>query len=99
MLRLSEMHYIRAEYYASIKDFSNAIKEMDIVRDGRNCTKGRLEIDNETSFRKELIKEAQREFIGEGQVFFYFKKFNQRIYSSMKESDFTLPLPDSETIL
>ena len=101
MVRLSEMYYIRAEYYASINDFSNAIKEMDIVRDGRECTKGRLDdiIKDEKSFRKELIKEAQREFIGEGQVFFYFKKFNQPIYSSMKESDFTLPLPDSETIL
>ena len=101
MVRLSEMYYIRAEYYASINDFSNAIKEMDIVRDGRECTNGRLDdiIKDEKSFRKELIKEAQREFIGEGQVFFYFKKFNQPIYSSMKESDFTLPLPDSETIL
>lgn len=90
MVRLSEMYYIRAEYYASINDFSNAIKEMDIVRDGRECTKGRLDdiIKDEKSFRKELIKEAQREFIGEGQVFFYFKKFNQPIYSSMKESEF-----------
>ena len=98
VIRCSEMYYILAEYYASKKNWQEAINQLDIVRDGRNCTKGRLHISDEVSFKNELLKEVRREYITEGQIFYYYKKLNTLCSSSMKVSDFTLPLPDSENI-
>ena len=70
---------------------------MDVLRAGHSCTKGRLSGD----FNQALVNEARREFIGEGQLFFYFKKFN--IYPNSKymtsELQFVLPRPDNENLL
>lgn len=96
MIRLGEMYYIRAEYYNNKGQTKAAFEEMDILRAGHNCTKGRLSGD----FNQALINDARREFIGEGQLFFYFKKFN--IYPNSKymtsDSQFVLPRPDNENL-
>lgn len=98
MIRLSEMYYIRAEYYAHSNLYKEATDELDIVRNGRNCTIGRLDITSEAEFNTELINEAKREFIGEGQLWFYYKKFNTKPKKAMPDGAFVLPLPESETI-
>ena len=98
MFRLSEMYYIRAEYYAHSNMFKEATNELDIVRRGRNCTVGRLDITSMTEFNSELINEAKREFVGEGQLWFYYKKLNIKPKRSMPDEAFILPLPESETI-
>ena len=96
MIRLGEMYYIRAEYYNSKGQTDVAFEEMDVLRAGHSCTKGRLSGD----FNQALVNEARREFIGEGQLFFYFKKFN--IYPNSKymtsELQFVLPRPDNENL-
>ena len=47
-------------------------------------------------FYEELLNEYQREFIGEGQIFFYHKrKGTSVIYNATAE--YIFPLPDSET--
>ena len=98
IIRLSELYYILAEYYMSKENWTEATKQLDIVRGGRNCTKGRLEIGDRASFKTELLKEVQREFASEGQKFFYYKKFNEKCVASMTQGDFVLPLPESENI-
>ena len=96
MIRLGEMYYIRAEYDNSKGQTDVAFEEMDVLRAGHSCTKGRLSGD----FNQALVNEARREFIGEGQLFFYFKKFN--IYPNSKymtsELQFVLPRPDNENL-
>lgn len=100
MIRLSEMYYILAEAQAANNNFSEAMVILDEVRGGRNCTKGRLSISDYDSFKLELLKEVKREFIGEGQMFFYFKKFDHEFFTSRTTPDwaFTLPLPNNQTI-
>ncbi|WP_018338747.1 RagB/SusD family nutrient uptake outer membrane protein [Butyricimonas synergistica] len=98
IIRLSELYYILAEYYMSKADWQEATNQLDIVRAGRNCTKGRLSITDEETFKAELLKEVRREFASEGQKFFYYKKFNEKFLSKMTQSDFILPLPESESI-
>lgn len=100
MLRLSEMYYIRAEYYNSIGDAQQAAIELDKVREGRNCSIGKyppiIESNPEEWFKEELINEAHREFIGEGQLFFYYKRLGVNpdyVYNA----NFVFPLPDSES--
>lgn len=98
IIRLSELHYIAAEYYASKGDFENAKNSLDNVRAGRGCKKGILNITDITSFNNELIKEARREFSCEGQVFHYYKKLNILPKPTLSESAFVLPRPENETI-
>jgi len=98
MIRLSEMYYIIAEYYANNGNFTKATEYLDDVREGRNCTKGALNITDMDSFKMELLKEVRREFLGEGQVFFYYKKFNEKLSRKMKDEAFVFPLPKSEKI-
>ena len=100
MIRLSELYYIQAEYYASISDWNKAASAIEEVRKGRDCTGNVLTsriIDYET-FKVELLKEVKREFITEGQVFFYYKKFDEKFTALMSRQDFVLPLPEAESI-
>lgn len=98
ILRLSEMYYIVAEYYASKGDFSNATEALDAVRIGRGCNKGGLIVNDITTFHAELSREVFKEFFGEGQRFFYFKKLGLEIQPGMDHKLFIVPIPDSQDI-
>ena len=102
VLRLSEMYYIRAEYYYTIGDNVKAADEIDVVREGRNCSKGKysqvIASDPEGWFGPEIVKEANREFVGEGQLFYYYKRLGidpDYVYAA----NFVFPLPDSESAI
>lgn len=102
VLRLSEMYYIRAEYYYTIGDNVKAADEIDVVREGRNCSKGKysqvIASDPEGWFGPEIVKEANREFVGEGQLFYYYKRLGidpDYVY----DANFVFPLPDSESAI
>lgn len=99
MMRLSEMHFILAEYYASIKNFEQAAYYLKQVREGRNC-KGdvSLGIVDMATFKARLLGEVRREFFQEGQTFFYYKKYGESLRSGMKPESFVFPKPDSENI-
>lgn len=99
MIRLSEMHLIQAEYYASIGDFGNAAEMITKVRVGRNC-KGDVDLgihDMET-FKSRLFGEVRREFFQEGQTFFFYKKYGESLVKNMTPDMFVVPKPDSENI-
>lgn len=99
MIRLSEMHLIQAEYYASIGDFTNAAKMITEVRVGRNC-KGDVDLgihDMET-FKSRLLGEVRREFFQEGQTFYFYKKYSEPLVKNMITESFVLPKPESENI-
>lgn len=67
MLRISEMHYIIAECET---DQALALQALNKVRNARALK----EITDYSLLAAELEKEYQREFIGEGQLFFYYKR-------------------------
>lgn len=98
MMRLSELYYIQAEYLYRSGETAAGISKMDAVRDARGCTIGKLNISNQDDFNRELIKEARRDFMQEGQLFYYYKRLNVKPLSSMPAGAFVLPLPDSEVI-
>lgn len=99
MIRLSEMHFVLAEYYASIGNFSKAAEYITKVRIGRNC-KGDVDlgIKEMTTFKQRLLSEVRREFFSEGQTFFYYKKYNEPLVKDMNADLFVVPVPDSENI-
>lgn len=100
IIRLSELYYIIAEYHASRADWGKAVEALDMVREGRYCTKGRLnsKVTDLRTFQNELLNEVRREYVTEGQIFFYYKKLNIKLTDDMKSDDFVLALPDSENI-
>lgn len=99
MIRLSEMHFILAEYYASIDDFTNAEENIKNVRIGRNC-KGDVDlgIKDMDTFKSRLFGEVRREFFSEGQTFFYYKKYGEKFTQNMSPDSFVVPKPDSENV-
>lgn len=98
VVRVSEMFYIIAEYYASQGMYDQAKTYIDMVRIGRNCTAGKLQISDAKSFQNELLNEVRREFVGEAQTYFYYKKFGVKIQSKMTDEHWMFPIPIDENI-
>ena len=98
LIRVSEMYFIQAEYLYRKGETQAAIEQLDQVRVARDCTKGRLTVSSLDDFKKILIDEARREFMQEGQLYYYFKRLNIKPLESMPDDGFVFPLPDNEVI-
>ena len=91
-IRISEMYYILAEVMKET-DLNGAIDVLNTLRryrgltDLRNLTKDELQ--------KELEQEYYREFVGEGQLFFYHKRMNTNMIATAK-AVYVLPMPADE---
>ena len=99
LIRLPEMYLIASEVYYRNGDKDASKKMLNIVRTQRN-----LPAMNELSddYYLDLIHEYRREFIGEGQLFFLYKRLNRPsiLYSdvdAIAEKVYTFPLPITET--
>ncbi|WP_270087870.1 RagB/SusD family nutrient uptake outer membrane protein [Sphingobacterium sp. SYP-B4668] len=99
--KLPEMYYIAAEYYATI-DLSKAVSLLEEVRKSRRIVeKLSLSMDR-SSFFVELQREYQKEYVSEGQLFFFYKRMGlEHIpnYSSPNVIDdqiYMLPYPQQE---
>lgn len=75
IMKLSEAYYIAAEAMATegseVYDMTAAWNYLQQIFDSRGAVR------SGNNFRDLLTKEYIREFIGEGQVFFYFKRLNK----------------------
>lgn len=70
MIRMSEMHFVLAEYYASIGQWAKAAEFITKVRVGRNCDGSvDLGITDMETFKARLLGEVRREFFSRGQTF------------------------------
>lgn len=96
MIRLSEMMYIAAECET---DKGKALNYLNMVRENRGYEEENFITDPEL-LDLEIGKEYRREFLGEGQMFYYLKRKNiQNIeFSNIAGSNsvYVLPIPDSE---
>lgn len=99
-IRLSEMYYIAAESYFDT-DPNTALDYLNEVRSMRGIISP-LTTTNKADFIKELIKDARKEFYGEGQIFYMYKRLNQNIIGQggliIPPSDkiFVIPKPNNE---
>ena len=112
MIKITEMFYIMAEYLMRIeKDDNAALAVLNQVRSKRGIS-ANIDTDMMISVQSELNKEYMREFLQEGQLFYYFKRLNildPTYYQessgyagienySFNERVFLLPYPDDEII-
>ena len=102
LMRISEMYLIRSEVAYRNGDIEGARTALNVLRKARNLiqyTTATMPAD----FYTELIREYRREFIGEGQLFFLYKRLNRReiLYApevdAVEERIYTFPLPLTET--
>lgn len=97
IIRITEMYYIVAECLLGSNN-EEAVSLLQEVRTGRNIVETISPDLNEDLIRAEILAEYQREFLGEGQLFYYHKRMNTRQIGTAN-ADYILPLPVSEVDL
>lgn len=98
MIRVTEMYYIIAE---TTKDEAEALSSINRVLENRGVDK----LTSGDRLKATILNEYQKEFWGEGQLFFYYKRVNAPSIPSamtggeveMNDARYVLPLPESET--
>lgn len=102
LIRLSEVLLIAAECHT---DLDIATGYFNTLRTARNCV-SRGAVDH-TTLQNEITKEFRREMLGEGQLFYFYKRralqnipnhatLNMLPEKAMVLNNYTIPLPDSE---
>jgi len=76
MIRVTEMYYIAAECATAALDSLKATDLLDSVRVHRNLPKYTLPALKIDSLNIEIRKEYQKEFLCEGQMFYFYKRKN-----------------------
>ena len=108
MIRMSEMYYIAAEAIYE-NNMDEAKKYLSKVKSGRGLkstdpSMKDLASATKSNFMDILINDARREWLGEGQTFFMYKRLNRKIPGAdgvliPTDEKTILPVPDSETNL
>lgn len=99
-IRLSEMYYIAAECSYDVNPTA-ALAYFDEVRFNRGIG-SQLNVPNKAAFMDELVKEARKEWFGEGQLFYMYKRLNKAIVGQTgalipaSKAIFDMPLPNDE---
>jgi hypothetical protein len=103
VIRVSEMYYIAAECANKNGNISGGVSLLNNVRQARGLNAlNAAGITNSDSLSTEIMREYQKEFIQEGQTFFYYKRLNKDLKqatgtTAMIPNDvYVLPLPDAE---
>ncbi len=108
IVRVSEMMYIVAELMYD-ENPANALFWLNWLRNRRGASSAYFpqNFSNKSDFMEYLVGEIRKDFIGEGQLFFYYKRLNMPVRDEatfgntgkiMTENDYTLPIPESELV-
>lgn len=103
LIRIPEMYYILAESAYASANMEKALEYLNTVVTARGLRPLSLEdIDTEPKFRRKLVGEYIKEYWGEGQIFFTYKRFNMDMdgvnskHFTASDDVYVLPLPESE---
>jgi starch-binding outer membrane protein, SusD/RagB family len=103
VVRVSEMYYIAAECANSKGDIGTGVSMLNKVRQGRGLpalVAGGISTADSVS--TEIMREYQKEFLQEGQTFFYYKRKNMDLTKVtattviIPANVYVFPLPDRE---
>ena len=98
VLRKSESYYIAAEILKESNP-ERATELLNLVREARNLEFAPLSDLSAEQIQEEVAKEYRKEFLAEGQMFFYYKRLDaSRIEGAgvNAQSIYVLPMPDNE---
>ena len=103
VIRATEMRYIMAEYHARNGDFGEAQNILNDIREKRGCTE-KITVGSWNDFVDELIRDARREWISEGQLFYLYKRldanidFGKNVVRPMSRSEYLVPIPSNQSL-
>ena len=99
VLRLSEMYYIISECRYNTSDATNAQLYLQKVRDAYKADNRTVDMNR---YQKELTLEMKKEYLTEGQLFFFYKRLNISIENGGETvnvgNKFILPIPEKEDV-
>ena len=102
IMRISEAYYIAAEckLNQTSPDPNAATGYLNTVRQARNLYNDLQSGLTVEQVQNEIFKEYAKEFVMEGQLFYYYKRLNStnvRFYTTpVGSDDYVLPIPDAE---
>lgn len=103
LIRIPEMYYILAESAYASGDKEKALEYLNAVVTARGLLPLQAgDIDTESKFERKLVGEYVKEYWGEGQIFFTYKRFNMDMdgvnskHFTASDEVYVLPLPESE---
>ena len=103
VIRVSEMYYIAAECANKNGAISTGTDYLNNVRQARGLTALNAGgFTNPDSLSIEIMREYQKEFIQEGQTFFYYKRLNKDLKqvtattAAIPTDVYVFPIPDKE---
>lgn len=100
IIRLSEMYYILSEA-SSHTSLREALSYLSVVRKARGAKR---DISGTASkdYYNELVTEYKKEFLAEGQMFYFFKRWNMPVTTGTQviqmDGKYVMPIPESEII-
>ncbi len=104
-IRATEMHYIMAEGYARQGNFTESQKILNELRRRRGLgTLSAISINSWDEFQDELIRDARREWISEGQLFYLYKRldapvnFGNNVIRPLTRAEYLVPVPDDQRL-
>lgn len=101
-MRLTEMYYIAAEASYNTGDQGSALSYYNTVRRQRGIGDSVTTVANKNAFNNMLLTEARKEFYGESQIFYMYKRLNVGIPVSStyikppSDKIFVFPIPIDE---
>ncbi len=104
LIRIPEVYYIAAEAQLLIKGEAgvpDALKLINTVRENRGLFTPLRDLNAEKT-KEEIRKEYMKEFIGEGVMFFYYKRMGNESIPNLSEDkvmgdeQYVMPFPDFE---
>lgn len=103
VIRVSEMYYIASECSAENNDIPGAAFFLNKVRNARGLNDlDPAGIPGKDSINNAIMNEYKKEFISEGQTFFYYKRRNKNLTqasgtpATLPQNVYVFPLPDLE---
>lgn len=103
VIRKSELYYIMGEYLAENADIDGACALIREIKERRSDMSTMPTISTTQDFMDYMLIDARREFIGEGQSFFMYKRLNLPLWDGASTYDLKgrsfLPIPESENVI
>lgn len=105
-MRFSEICYILAEICAENGDIGKGIEYLETVRSARGAQRSlKLSVDSAEKLMDEIILDARKDFLCEGNIFYMYKRLDMKsvpsssIPGAMRDmsSAFVMPIPKSES--
>ena len=102
------MRYIMAEHYARIGQYEDAYEILRQIRERRGLYSFEYPLNTKNSldgFLADMIRDAQREWISEGQLFYLYKRLGAKVVvksgeaaRKLNKSEYMLPIPDNQNM-